>query len=247
MNVWNTPTNKGSYTFFQPGIVIPLISTVGINNKVTFLEKHGTGYPNSTGAYEFDPSLAPNRNVAFREMNVATDVFCGATVILPDRAGRQLNIGGWSLDSTFGVRLYAPDGVPGVNGTNDWEEHWNELHLQRGRWYPTAALLANGTVLVIGGQVGSNGAPEPSLELLPKPAGGPTWMHLDWLQRTDPNNLYPYVFVLPSQNLFIGYYNEARILNPHTFQTISQLPNIPGAVNNCAFCLFLFIYLLLCV
>ena len=29
------------------------------------------------------------------------------------------------------------------------------------------------------------------------------------------------------------YYNEARILDQTTFQTITQLPNLPGAVNNC--------------
>lgn len=30
--------------YLAPGIVVPLIATVGINNKVTFLEKSGTGY-----------------------------------------------------------------------------------------------------------------------------------------------------------------------------------------------------------
>ena len=29
------------------------------------------------------------------------------------------------------------------------------------------------------------------------------------------------------------YYNEARILDPVTFATVSVLPNIPGAVNDC--------------
>jgi len=29
-----------------------------------------------------------------------------------------------------------------------------------------------------------------------------------------------------------GYYNEARILNPVTFDTVTVLPNMPGAVNN---------------
>jgi hypothetical protein len=33
----------------------------------------------------------------------------------------------------------------------------------------------------------------------------------------------------------IAYYNEARILNPTTFDTITTLPNMPGAVNNCEF------------
>ena len=38
---------------------------------------------------------------------------------------------------------------------------------------------------------------------------------------------------------FQGYYNEARILDPVTFNTITQLPNIPGAVNNCAYFIIL--------
>ena len=29
-----------------------------------------------------------------------------------------------------------------------------------------------------------------------------------------------------------GYYNEARILDPVTFATVTVLPNMPGAVNN---------------
>ncbi len=55
---------------------------------------------------------------------------------------------------------------------------------------------------------------------------------MDWLKRTDPNNLYPFLFVLPSGGIFVIYYNEARILDEHTFATIRTLPNLPGAVNN---------------
>ncbi|KAF8151649.1 hypothetical protein B0H34DRAFT_801346 [Crassisporium funariophilum] len=229
LNNWHTPTNIGRYEFFVPGVIVPLIATVGINNKVTFLEKGGTGFPNSTGAYELDLSLASNFSAAWREMHIKTDVFCSGSVIMPDKAGRQINVGGWSLESTFGLRLYTPNGVPGTNSTNDWEENFDELSLQRGRWYPSAAVLSNGSILVIGGETGSNAAPQPNLEILPKPAGGDTVVDLDWLARTDPNNLYPFVIVLPSKNLFIGYFNEARILNPTTFDTVLQLPNIPGS------------------
>ena len=119
--------------YFMPGLVPPLLATVGINNKVAFLEKSGTSeFPNSTGAYELDLSLVPNFNTAWREMHLKTDVFCSAAVVLPDVAGRQLNVGGWSLQSTWGVRLYAPDGHAGVNGTNDWEENPDLLVLQVG-------------------------------------------------------------------------------------------------------------------
>lgn len=103
---------------------------------------------------------------------------------------------------------------------------------QRGRWYPSALVMNNGSVLVVGGEQGSNGAPEPTLEILPTPAGGQTFLFMDWLNRTDPNNLYPFLHVLPSGNIFVGYYNEARILNPKTFDTVTVLPNMPGSVTS---------------
>lgn len=33
--------------------------------------------------------------------------------------------------------------------------------------------------------------------------------------------------------IYTGYWNEARILDPVTFNTVTVLPNIPGSVNNC--------------
>ena len=75
-------------------------------------------------------SLVNDFDKTWREMHVKSDVFCSASIVLPDKGARQLNVGGWSLDSTKGVRLYWPDGAEGVNGTNDWEENWEELSLQ---------------------------------------------------------------------------------------------------------------------
>lgn len=43
-------------------------------------------------------------------------------------------------------------------------------------------VLANGSVLVVGGEGGSNGIPIPTLEILPTPAGGNTTVFLDFLQ-----------------------------------------------------------------
>ncbi|GJE95267.1 copper radical oxidase [Phanerochaete sordida] len=232
LNVWHTPANTGQYEI--GGVVVPLVVTIGINNKIAMVEKFGTSeFDNSTGAYELDLSLVDDFDKAWRTMHVKSDVFCSASIVLPDKGARQLNVGGWSLDSTQGVRLYTPDGTPGVNGTNDWEENFNELHLQRQRWYPSAMIMGNGSILVVGGELGSNGPPEPSLEILPKPDNtGDTWMFLDYLNRTDPNNLYPFLHVLPSGRIFIGYYNEARLLDPTSLQTAVVLPNMPGSVTS---------------
>jgi hypothetical protein len=231
--VFNTPSGigKGQYQFFIGGVVVPLMTSLAINNKVTFLEKHGTGVPNATGAYELDLSLSNNFNLAWREMHVQTDIFCSGGLTLPDKGGRQLTVGGWAGGSTFGVRLYLPDGSAGVNGTNDWQEDTNNLLLKTGRWYPSAMQMANGSILVLGGEIGSNSAANPTLEILPPPAGGYV-KYLDWLARTNPDNLYPFSAVLPSGGIFVAYYNEARILDPATFDTIKVLPNIPGSVSN---------------
>lgn len=91
--------------------------------------------------------------------------------------------------------------------------------------------MANGSILVVGGENGSNGPPVPSLEVLPAPPGGNV-LFMDWLNRTDPYNLYPFLFVLPGGGILSVYYNEARILEPVSFQTTQVLPNLPGAVNN---------------
>ena len=232
---FNYPTGSaaGAYQFLIGAPIIPLIATPAINGKVVFVEKYGTEpAANSTGTYELDLSLLNNYSKAFRALHVKTDVFCSAGLVLPDRAGRHINVGGWSANSLYGVRLYAPSGQPGTAGTTDWQENYQELFLQNGRWYPSAMLLTNGSILVVGGENGSNGAAVPTLEILPKPAGGTT-MFLDFLNRTDPNNLYPYLAVLPSSgNVFIAYYNEARILDTRTFATVKTLPNIPGQVTN---------------
>ena len=75
---------------------------------------------------------------------------------------------------------------------------------QEGRWYPTAMMMPNGSILVVGGQTGSNGPPQPSLEILPKPPGGDTVITLDYLQPKESSDLYPFLMVLPSGRFFIG-------------------------------------------
>ncbi|KAJ4297155.1 hypothetical protein N0V88_004073 [Collariella sp. IMI 366227] len=196
-----------------------------ITGKVSFISKGATGPGNETGAYELDLST-----LQFRALHIKTDVFCAAGVTLPDKAGRQLNIGGWAGDATYGTRIYWPDGSPGVPGTHDWQENVNVLKLQAGRWYPSAMVMANGSVMVIGGSIGSNDAATPSIEILPYTGQAPLYM--DWLDRTHPNNLYPFLSVLPGGGIFVQYWNEARILDPVTFDTIKVLPNAPGAVND---------------
>jgi hypothetical protein len=231
----------GEYSFLIGGVVVPLMTSQTVNGKVTFTEKYGTGEPNGTGAYELDLSEIDNFSAAWRTMTgLQTDVFCSAGLTLPDIAGRQITVGGWAGTSNFGVRMYWPDGSAGVPGTNQWQEDPGVLSLQVPRWYPSAMIMANGSILIVGGEIGSNDAEQPTLELLPAtgvPTAGTTsgysntTVYLDFLDRTAPFNLYPFVCVVPS-GIFIAYYNEARILDENTFETIKELPNMPATVDN---------------
>ena len=198
---------------------------------MSFLEKYTTSeFKNSTGAYELDLSLVDDFDHAWREMHVKTDVWCSAAIVLPDKAARILNVGGWLANSTIGIRLYTPDGSPGINGTNDWEEdqdnlqlqvRWcihscstckvsmlNEFAVQGGRWYSTAVVMSNGSILIMGGVAGAGGVADPTVEILPRIPGGSTKVSLDFLQRTSPNNLYPFVNILPSGRIFVGEFER---------------------------------------
>ncbi|RDW78388.1 hypothetical protein BP5796_06240 [Coleophoma crateriformis] len=197
--------------------------------KVKFLEKHGIGTPYTTGAYELDLAQLNNFTVTWSPMHVKAKLFCSATLTLPDKAGRQINVGGWANNDTCGFRLYWPDGKPGLAGVNDWKENVYEVSLQNCRWHPSAITMANGTILVVGGEQGSNGTPVPTLELLPN--SGPV-LYCDWFDRTDPYELYPFLTDPPSGGVLMMYYNEARILDEVTLQTSKTLPNMLGAVNN---------------
>lgn len=121
LSTWDFPTgtDMGEYSLLIGGVVVPLIVGQGINGKVQFTEKVGTGEPNGTGAYELDLSQIDNFDMAWREMTgMDTDVFCSAGLTLPDKAGRVVTVGGWAGESNFGIRLYTPDGSEGVPGTN---------------------------------------------------------------------------------------------------------------------------------
>jgi hypothetical protein len=218
--------NIGRYDFFVSGYAVPLIATVGINNKVYFMDKkYDPG--NTTGAYELNPSLVgagPWEN-SWRTMHVNDEIFCSASLVLPDKTARILNIGGWSDSALLGIRMVTPS----LTGPTDWQQDDGSAQLQRPRWYPTALLLSNGSILIMGGEDNNSGNEQPNLEILPRIPGGDTTVYLDFLQQTYPFNLYPLLFVLPSGNVFTVYFNQARVLDKTTFNTVAQMPQVPAS------------------
>jgi hypothetical protein len=72
----------------------------------------------------------------------------------------------------------------------------------------------------MGGETGANAPANPTLEILPRIPGGTTTVFLDWLQRTDPNNLYPFLHVLPSGRIFAGEFETTDFLGPFTLANL---------------------------
>ena len=56
----------------------------------------------------------------------------------------------------------------------------------------------------MGGENGAGGPASATVEILPRIPGGDTQVSLDWLERTNPNNLYPFLHNLPSGLIFVG-------------------------------------------
>ena len=64
----------------------------------------------------------------------------------------------------------------------------------------------------MGGSNDGGGSSNPTLEILPRIPGGDTQLFLDWLHRTDPNNLYPFLHILPSGLIFVGSFDPLDFL-----------------------------------
>jgi hypothetical protein len=64
---FRTGTEAGEYSLLI-GLCIPLMTSQMVTSKVTFVEKFGTGEPNSTGAYGLDLSAVNNFTQAWRPL-----------------------------------------------------------------------------------------------------------------------------------------------------------------------------------
>ena len=89
----------------------------------------------------------------------------------------------------------------------------NEFAVQGGRWYSTALVMSNGSILIMGGVAGAGGPADATVETLPRIPGGSTKVSLDFLERTSPNNLYPFVNILPSGRIFVGELEKTEFSN----------------------------------
>ncbi|KAG0626134.1 hypothetical protein M758_2G105100 [Ceratodon purpureus] len=155
---------------------------------------------------------------AIRPLFVFTDTWCSSGQF--DANGQLVQTGG-DADGLMKIRTFAPCG----DGNCDWVEQGTQL--QNGRWYASNQILPDGTQIVVGGRSVQ------TVEYVP--ANGRGTFFLDLLAQTNDaqmDNLYPFVHLLPNNQLFI-FANRDSILYDWQSNTVAKnFPTIPGEPRN---------------
>jgi hypothetical protein len=197
----------GQWSAPFPFPTIPIHATLLPTGKILFWDRHdfptGDGHPRL-----WDPLTGLFAKAA--EPPPGHDLFCSGHVLLED--GRLFVAGGHYSDGI---------GQPFAATYEPFAGTWSLVpEMNAGRWYPTATLLADGSVLVMGGSDEAGGSNE--LPQIYRPASF-GWVDLTSAERVLP--FYPRVFQTPA--------GRALVVSPD--QNSSQLDvTAPGAWSSLA-------------
>ena len=149
-------------------------------------------FSRTTEPYLWDP----DNPGSFTAVPLPTNVFCSGHTLLPD--GRVLVVGGHISDD---------HGLPDANIFDPVGNTWTRLpDMLVGRWYPTATVLANGEVLVLGGR-DENG----DYAKTPEIWTGNGWRRLTGNGVVRAMPYYPRMFVAPNgKTFFSGEWASSR-------------------------------------
>ncbi|KAF8716233.1 hypothetical protein HU200_026513 [Digitaria exilis] len=154
-----------------------------------------------------------------RALKILTDTWCSSGAF--DADGNLVQTGGY-FEGEKVVRVIAPC------DTCDWLEHPNSF--AEGRWYATQQVLPDGRFIVFGGRRAF------SYELVPLPGRtNDKANYLPFLRETTDdaeNNLYPFVNLLPSGNLFLFANDRSVIFDHKAGKILRELPRLPGGSRN---------------
>ncbi|KIM76040.1 glyoxal oxidase [Piloderma croceum F 1598] len=187
-----------------------------------------------------------------RALKLVTNSFCAGGGWLGN--GTLIDYGGNPQESVtsgngvMGIRLYTPQ----PNGTGEIWEDPATIHLTTNRrvrnllscktlnfpsyrrWYPSSARISDGSQIIFGGALagGFNDIPSfdnPTLEFFP-PKGNGQPITSQFLKDAMPSNLFPHMFTLPDNRIFVAANTLAMIYN-WVDNTETRLPNFPNGVR----------------
>jgi len=154
-----------------------------------------------------------------RPLFIFTDTWCSSGQFRAD--GTLVQTGG-DADGNSKIRTYSP--CPS-SGTCNWVETTTPLQL--GRWYASNQQLPDGTEIVVGGRGAF------TVEFVP--ANGRGQYNVPLLSATNDaqnDNYYPFVHLLPNNELFIFANRDSILFNWQTHATVKNFPTIPGEPRN---------------
>ncbi len=183
-----TAPSGGSQGQWSAPVPMPLVGihmSLLPNGKVMMFSR--TSQP-----YLWDPSGAGT----FTQMPLITNVFCSGHTLLPD--GRLFVIGG---------HIAEDKGLPDGNIFDPVGNSWTRVpNMLVGRWYPTATVLPNGEVLVLGGR-----DELAEYSTVPEIWTGSGWRQLTGTGVARPMPYYPRMFVAPNgKTFFAGPWQSTR-------------------------------------
>ncbi|CAL4901847.1 unnamed protein product [Urochloa decumbens] len=154
-----------------------------------------------------------------RALKILTDTWCSSGSF--DGDGNLVQTGGY-FEGEKVVRVLSPC------DTCDWLEHPNSF--AEGRWYATQLSLPDGRYIMFGGRRAF------SYELVPMPGRtNDRATYMPFLRETTDeaeNNLYPFVNLLPSGNLFLFANNRSVIFDHRAGKIVRELPQLGGGSRN---------------
>ncbi|KAM5567104.1 aldehyde oxidase GLOX [Rosa sericea] len=158
----------------------------------------------------------------FRPLVVRTDPWCSSGSV--DPTGTLIQTGGYGNGSRV-VRTVPPCD----DDTCDWTEHQQDS-LAENRWYASSQILPDGRVIVVGGRKAF------TYEFYPKTNDRSSdKYYLKFLVETydqrEENNLYPFLHLLPDENLFLFANNRSILLDYANNRVIKEFPVMPGGVK----------------
>jgi hypothetical protein len=230
---------------------------LGTKDKVYILDKTENNPTTIDGRYGSHPAWAVEYDIntqKVRTMDVYSNTFCAGGAVLGN--GTWAVFGGNQPVTTDGVatnelaayktmtggtaiRLLDPcddercEYLQGAQTLDINADTGGYLQMTGKRWYPTVETLADGTLIVIGGDknggyVNTAVQDNPTYEFFPPTDEGA--VHLQFLSDTLPVNLYPLTWLLPSGKLFMQAARKTIIYDYKTKET-TDLPDMPIATR----------------
>ncbi|KAG2147190.1 putative copper radical oxidase [Suillus cothurnatus] len=182
---------------------------------------------------------------AVRPLEVESNSFCAGGTFLSN--GTLINVGGnpvvggytsaadfGDLDGLQAIRIFEPCPSASAAHCNIYENH-SRIRMASPRWYNTVIRISDGSAMIVGGSkkggwMNNETVNNPTIEYWPPKSihnsiGLP--IHLPFLVRTLNANLFPIVFSLPDDRIFMAANQDAIIYDWRTNQE-QRLPRIPN-------------------